>query len=183
MNEREERKWIEELAPLDSWNERIIMGVFAAFGLPKTYLDIGSGTGAMVNLARRLGVEAVGIDQLKRDRDYLLQMDLTRPIDLGKRFDLITSIEVAEHIPQSADGLFCDTIAAHAGGILVFSAAHPGQGGTDHLNCRPGPYWRTEFWNRGLRWNELMTFRLAHIWDLLRTPQYWLISNVQVFTA
>ena len=46
--------WITLLAPMDGWNERLLMATFALTGLPPTYLDVGSGTGAMVNFARRL---------------------------------------------------------------------------------------------------------------------------------
>ena len=55
-------QWIEILAPHDVENERHAMAMFAVLGQPASYLDVGSGTGAMVNLARKLGVDAYGLD-------------------------------------------------------------------------------------------------------------------------
>ena len=175
--------WITLLAPMDGWNERLLMATFALTGLPPTYLDIGSGTGAMVNFARRLGIEAFGIDQTVRDHDYLITHDLREPCDIGRKFHMVTCLEVAEHIPPTKAEILCSTIARHMelGALLIFSAACPGQGGDDHLNNQPATYWRTLFHERGVGYQIEMTPRLAHAWDLLRSPLFWLISNVQVF--
>ena len=35
-------------------------------------------------------------------------------------------------------------------GILLFTAAHVGQGGTDHINNRPKEYWEHKFKEKGL---------------------------------
>ena len=52
-------------------------------------------------------------------------MDLTRPIDIGRTFDLVLCLEVGEHLPEeSADTLVSTTCVRHGGDIL-FSAAVP----------------------------------------------------------
>lgn len=175
--------WITLLAPMDGWNERIILATFALTGLPATYLDVGSGTGAMVNMARRLGVDAWGVDQTVRDHDYLVTQDLRQPYDLGRKFHMVSCLEVAEHIPERNAGTFCDAIAHHLqpGGLLIFSAAPPGQDGDGHVNNKATHYWRTMFYERGVGYQIEMTPRLAHAWDLLRSPLFWLPANVQVF--
>lgn len=176
--------WIATLAPFDSWNERVIMALFALLGMPRTYLDVGSGTGSMVNLARKIGVEAFGLDNLPRPDAWLMRVDLRYPVNLGMQFDLVTSIEVAEHIPIEFDATFCDTVARHVApsGLLVFTAAHPGQAGEDHVNCRPATYWRRMFYDRGLAYDEQRSLRVAHMWQCTQSPAYWLTANVQVFT-
>lgn len=175
--------WITTLAPFDTWNERVIMAAFALLGKPRAYLDIGSGTGAMVNLARKIGIPALGVDALPRPDDWLKVQDLREPFDLGGVFDLVTCIEVAEHIPIENDATLCNSIARHVapGGWLIFTAAHPGQGGEQHVNLRPAPYWRKMFYDRGLDYSMDVSLKLAHIWQCTETPQYWLIANCQVF--
>jgi hypothetical protein len=74
--------------------------------------------------------------------------DLANPIDLGRRFDLVQSLEVAEHLPAAKAVSFIDTLVAH-GPIVLFSAAPPGQGGENHVNEQPLEYWRAIFRHRG----------------------------------
>jgi hypothetical protein len=82
------------------------------------------------------------------DEAEFLAKDLSFPFDLGRRFDLVQCLEVAEHLPErAADGLI-DSIVRH-GDVVLFSAAVPGQGGTHHVNEQPVEYWRDKFAARG----------------------------------
>ena len=179
-------EWQAVLGPMDGWAERHVLAAFGALGLRSPYLDVGCGTGAMANMAHRLGIEAVGVDRIGplHGEEWLRRHDLRDPLDLGQRFALVTSLEVAEHIPSEHDATFCDSVARHVadGGLLVFTAAHPGQGGEEHVNCRPASYWRTMFHDRGLSWSREDSLRLALVWSWLGSPCYWLAANVQVFT-
>lgn len=176
--------WLNLLAPFDRKNENVILAIFSVLGIPPTYLDIGSGTGAMVNLARKLGSEAIGIDLLPRpDWDHLIEHDLTEPINLDTTFCLITSIEVAEHIPAEHAEAFLDNIARHANSstILVFSAAMPGQGGEAHVNTQPAKYWRDKLYERGFEWDERLTCKIALALSVANQSMHWIESNLQVF--
>jgi hypothetical protein len=66
---------------------------------------------------------------------------------LGRCFDLVQSLEVAEHLPSSSAAGFVETLTRH-GEIVLFSAAPPGQGGAYHLNEQPYGYWRDIFAQR-----------------------------------
>ena len=115
-------------------------------------LDVGCGVGPWVAAAQELGVpEAVGVDGSYVDRQLLLiseqhfvSSDLTKPLELHRKFDLVISMEVAEHIDPSAAGLFIDNLVRHSDAVL-FSAAIPGQGGTFHVNEQWPEYWRAKF--------------------------------------
>lgn len=182
MNSEE---WIKLLGPTDGWNERHLMAMFAVLGRPEGYFDVGSGTGAMVNLARKMGVEAFGVDQIERPESYLFQHDLRLPYELPykiqRRCSIISCIEVAEHLPPECDSTICDTIVRHASNLIVFSSAHPGQGGDDHLGTRPIPHWRKMFWDRGFTFDNVLTTRLSLVWLAIQSPFYWLPDNVMVF--
>jgi hypothetical protein len=73
-----------------------------------------------------------------------LAHDLVRRLRLNRSFDLVESLEVAEHLPQSAADVFIDNLADH-GRLILFSAATPGQGGENHINEQPWEYWRQKF--------------------------------------
>jgi len=176
--------WIGGLAAYDAVNERHMLALLALTGLPDTYLDVGSGTGAMVNLARKLGVDAWGVDQLPRVDKWLLPRDLREPLNLGRRFDLVTCIEVAEHLPEPSAGILCDSLARHVegGGILVFSASLPGQAGAGHIHNASPHYWRTLLYDRGLSYSSGLTLKASLVWTWMHTPLGHLAANLQVFT-
>lgn len=188
ITQAEQRKWINGLGAFDMWNTRHILAVFALFGLPQRMLDVGCGTGVMPNIARKLGVEAYGVDQLIHDSDYLFHQDLGDPFSLsayGVRSgcDMVISVETAEHIANEKHEVFCDSIAEHvaSGGLLIFTAAQPGQQGDGHIGCQPAPYWRQKFHDRGLNWHQDYTTFLTLIWSNIGSPTFWLASNCQVF--
>ncbi len=212
-----ERPTVEEirlrrdgLAPFDGWNERAFLSLFSLIcarrGIPESYLDLGSGTGAMVNMARRMGVEAYGVDIINGPEHWFLHHSLNSPLDLirvGDRvlhrdnlsvtdrnheletetFDVITCIEVAEHLVPEAASVLCDTIARHlkVGGLLAFTSAPPGQKGQHHVNCQPATYWRTLLYDRKVSYREDYTRVLSHLWSWTAGPLSWLAANLQVF--
>jgi len=83
-----------QLAPFDGWNERAFCQIVAWMGIPPSYLDLGSGTGAMVNVARKLGSNAYGVDLINGPEHWFIHHDLTTPLrtfeDYRQTFDLIT---------------------------------------------------------------------------------------------
>ena len=122
----------------------------------RSVADFGAGQGAWLSVWRRLGVtDITGLDGPYVDQEALLvpkasfvATDLSQPVRLGRRFDLVQSLEVAEHLPAAAAEQFVDNLVAHSG-VVLFSAAVPGQGGEHHVNERPYCYWRRLFSDRG----------------------------------
>ena len=178
-----------QLAPFDRTNERVWLALFAAIlawkpDMPQSYLDLGSGTGAMVNMARKMGLSAYGVDVINGPEHWFVSHNLNEPLVLGQRFDLVTCLEVAEHLDEGAAPVLVDTIARHLapGGILVFSAAPPGQAGEHHTNCLPAYVWRSLLHERGVSYREDYTRQLAALWTMVSGPaSAWLCANVQVF--
>ncbi|XP_027209565.2 uncharacterized protein [Penaeus vannamei] len=77
-------------------------------------------------------------------------LDLADPVDLQRRFDWVMSIEVGEHIPAKAEGVFMDNLARHACKGVVLSWAVPGQDGHNHVNTRSNEYVKSKMADRGL---------------------------------
>lgn len=181
LSPEEAEQWIHGLSAFDNDNRTILFCIFAAFGIPQSYLDIGSGTGAMVNIAEKLGVEVNGMDQLPRPaHPKLLQVDLRLFQDLNRTYELVTSIETAEHIePEYADNLIA-TITRHAEKRIVFTAAMPGQQGHGHYNLQPAYYWREKFWNRGWNYYPPDTWRLITMLSHANHASHHVEANIQV---
>lgn len=122
----------------------------------ESVLDVGCGQGAWLAVWKELGVSVShGVDgdyveraRLLIDTDDFTAIDLTEPFDLGRQYDLVQSLEVAEHLPESRADDFVASLVRH-GDVVVFSAAPPGQGGDHHVNEQPYDYWRRKFEARG----------------------------------
>lgn len=125
---------------------------------PKSVVDVGCGTGAWLLAFRKYGVgDIVGIDgdwvtqnSLEIPLENFRTIDMDHPAALERQFDLVVSLEVAEHLaPASADGFI--SFLTSLGPLVLFSAAIPDQGGTEHLNEQWPDYWAALFQKYGYR--------------------------------
>jgi len=131
---------------------RLILGEMRVDSL----LDVGAGHGAWAAAWLAAGVRdvlAMDGDYVARDRlaippQLFVPHDLTAAFSLGRKFDLVQSLEVAEHLPEHLADRFVDDLTAH-GDVILFSAAVPHQGGEHHINEQPPEYWRRRFAVRG----------------------------------
>lgn len=140
-------------------------------------LDVGCGTGLWLRVCGELGVkDRMGIDGHPAG-DGLLeippaqyhQLDLARPFDLRRRFDLVISVEVAEHLPRESAQDFVASLCRH-GDVILFSAAIPLQGGQHHINEAWQSYWAGLFGGHGFSPVDLI--RPAVWGDLAVEPFY-----------
>jgi SAM-dependent methyltransferase len=120
-------------------------------------LDVGCAGGSWLSEWRRAGIADVfGVDGAYVDRadlevepERFMAADLAHPFDLGRMFDLVQSLEVAEHIDETASDIFVGNLVRHAARFILFSAAVPGQGGEYHVNEQPYDFWRKRFEENG----------------------------------
>lgn len=123
---------------------------------PRSVIDVGCGTGAWPSVFIAHGVpDVMGVDgdyvdrtQLRIPQDRFIAHDLEERLTLDRRFDLVTSLEVAEHLSPEAAEHFVDSLVS-LGPVVLFSAAVPGQGGQHHVNERWPSYWADLFAERG----------------------------------
>ena len=80
--------------------------------------------------------------------DLFVPWNLTTPLDLGRTFDLVMSLEVAEHLPQAAAETFVSSLVG-LGPVVLFSAAIPGQQGDHHVNLQWQDWWVEYFERHG----------------------------------
>jgi Methyltransferase domain len=118
--------------------------------------DVGCGLGMWLRVFLEAGVEdIVGVDGNWVDEDSLVipvsafrRADLRQSFRLDRCFDLAMSIEVAEHLPESRSTGFVEDLTRLAP-LVLFSAAIPRQGGTNHINEQWQSYWAAVFANYG----------------------------------
>ena len=147
-------------------------------------LDVGCGRGVWLATWQRHGAsDVVGVDgpYIERSRLHIppnlfLARDLAQPLALERRFDLVESLEVAEHIPEAMAEQFVDSLTRH-GSLILFSAATPGQGGEHHINEQPPAYWQAKFNARGYELFDFLRPRLLANKDVY----LWYRHNVFVY--
>ena len=121
-------------------------------------IDVGCGSGAWLDAFQQHGVsdvtgvdgEWVNADRLPFSADRFVASDLTKSLHLDREFDLVLSLEVAEHLPPDCAKTFVESLTS-LGPVILFSAAVPGQRGTDHVNEQWPDYWARLFAGFGFR--------------------------------
>jgi SAM-dependent methyltransferase len=119
-------------------------------------VDVGCGDGTWLKVFQQHGVkEILGIDGnyvdeniLVISKDRFMDFDLTKPVKIPQLFDLVISLEVAEHLAAEYAETFIDSLT-NLGSVILFSAAIPCQEGIDHINLQWQEFWANLFQERG----------------------------------
>jgi len=126
----------------------IVLGV-----LPKvnSAVDFGCGTGTWLSELKNLGVNEIqGFDGSWAEKSLVIPSECFTTIEFDKEFiktkkyDLAISLEVAEHLNEQSSRKFIEMLT-NASDIILFSAAIPFQGGTNHINEQWQSYWYNIF--------------------------------------
>lgn len=153
---------------------------------PTSLIDVGCGRGIWVNEWMKAGVrDCVGVDgsyidpnKLAIPKECFIARDLSKPFHLDRVFDIVQSLEVAEHINAASADVFVDNLC-RLGQLILFSAAIPGQGGETHINEQPLEYWADKFRARGYLAYDWIRPRIARISEI----EPWYRYNTLLFVT
>jgi hypothetical protein len=160
---------------------RIILKQVTDILRPTSIVDLGTGAGSWLAAAKQLEINNVrGLDgpwvpgELRQIAESeFLAVDLEKPLpDLG-RFDMAICAEVLEHISEAASLKAVKWLCQSAPAIL-FSAAVPHQGGTNHVNEAWHSTWAHRFEVHGFKTYDIVR---PMIWTDGRIP-FWYRQNL-----
>ncbi len=165
--------------------QRLLQYVFRLV-TPRSVVDIGCGVGTWLSVCWDHGItDILGIDGPWVDPQALYIpprcfrcADLTVPLQLERTFDLVLSLEVAEHLPSEKAEIYVDTIT-RCGPVILFSAAIPGQGGIDHRNEQWPSYWLSLLTKRGFTAFDILR---KYIWND-EAIEWWYRQNVLLIVS
>lgn len=151
---------------------------------PQSVVDVGCGIGAWLSVFAEHGVrDYLGVDgdyvepaMLRIPRDRFVAYDLTMPLRMERRFELVVSLEVAEHLPASAAAGFVRSLTG-LGPAVLFSAAVPYQGGAHHVNEQWPDYWARLFADQGYAVLDCIRRR---VWNNEEVAE-WYAQNTLIF--
>jgi 2-polyprenyl-3-methyl-5-hydroxy-6-metoxy-1,4-benzoquinol methylase len=109
--------------------ERILVGTIRELGLPRNaeILDVGCGNGLLFEELQRFGtVRGIEVDRSlipsdSRHRDRICEKPLGDPYYSTCRFDLITALDVIEHIEDDSQALDDMLVMLRPGGRLIIT--------------------------------------------------------------
>ena len=152
---------------------------------PGSVADVGCGTGTWLKVFGDQGIsDLLGVDGAYVDKEKLhiaksnfKEYDLETPYRPEKRYDLVISLEVAEHLKESSANIFVKTLT-EISDTVVFSAAIPNQGGQNHINEQPPQYWIEKFEKLGYTCHDVLR---PVFWE---NPQidWWYRQNMLLLT-
>jgi SAM-dependent methyltransferase len=179
--------YIHDVAVHNSNAPNEIIPILIELFKPISVVDFGCGIGTFLSAFKSFGVTNVlGIDGPWASKELLytninpsefLETNLAKDIQLPVYYDMVLSLEVAEHIEEKYANVFIRNLIA-AGKIIVFSAAVPQQGGQNHVNEQWQSYWSEKFNQQGYVVHDILK---PYLWN---NPNvfFWYKQNMVVAT-
>ncbi len=151
---------------------------------PQSVIDVGCGLGTWLSVFQAYGVEDIlGVDGDYIDKEKLqippekfFCFELNKPLQIERKFDLVISLEVAEHLRIDSAELFVESLTK-LGKVILFSAAIPFQGGEDHFNEQWQEYWVEHFKQRGYL---PIDYIRRKVWQN-KNVAFWYAQNTLIF--
>jgi hypothetical protein len=163
--------------------------IVASFA-PVCAYDAGCALGFLTEALWDRGVECWGRD-ISNFAISKVRIDIRPFCDVGSiaapppgpgRFDLVTCIEVVEHM-QEADALAALDVLTTAAPRILFSSSPTDLTEPTHINVRPVIYWLREFAKRGFRpeWTHNAIYLAPHAFVTVRSEHVPGDAELQLF--
>lgn len=134
---------------------------------PESCIDLGGGTFSFANRMAERGVKTFATGYPEYCREFVgpetefVVADLSVPLlSLKRRFEIVTSWEVIEHIPKKFEKVVIENVLRFSKRWVLLSI-DPSTWGFHHVNCKSKGYWRKRFTKAGLVFEPVITKELA----------------------
>jgi cyclopropane fatty-acyl-phospholipid synthase-like methyltransferase len=147
------------------------MSIILPIYKPYSILDLGCGSGSWLHTISKeykisdfLGVDGHWIEEneLLIPQTNFKAHNLQDVYTPDRKYDMAISMEVAEHLDEEFAENFVTSLT-NSSDFILFSAAIPYQGGTNHVNEKKQSYWKYIFSKQGYVCLDVIRPR---IWDL-----------------
>ena len=149
----------------------------------RSFLDIGCASGSLLDAIRKIVANPTlcGIDHGDVPKNRFINGAVFVDLDLdlvngdsvksneilASGFDVVTSIEVVEHVNQKNEKGLVEMFASTSKGLVFLSAARPRQRGYGHVNCASREHWIELFAQAGLPFRKMATEDFCTIMEAL----------------
>jgi SAM-dependent methyltransferase len=167
---------------------RVIGAMLAELPDARRWADVGCGSGAYAAELKRRGKEVIACEYGKFGKKLAASQGVDcRPFDLMKDppaemsppFDVAYCFEVIEHVPEQMSFRLLDFLVSIAP-VIVLSGAHPGQGGTGHINEKPKEFWIEQLKLRNMIFDPAVTEKIVKRFRDAAITATWLQDNLIV---
>jgi len=165
--------------------EQVVPIILNKFSV-NSVLDVGCGIATWLKVFKRHDIEVIGVDKEVADKTPLFEnidkaefidLDISQPFNLKRKFDLLISLEVGEHIKAENAETYIKNLIDHSE-TIVFSAALPEQGGYLHINEQWLSYWIKIFEKYSFYCQDCIR---PLIWNNVNV-EWWYRQNIVVFS-
>jgi SAM-dependent methyltransferase len=179
-------RFYEGIGPGSQQSAQVVLPLVFDLLQPCSVVDVGCGAGTWLAVCRELGAQRIlGVDgdwvtsqTLQIPAESFHAADLREPLRLDGAYDLVISVEAAEHLPGArAAGFVADLV--RLGKAVLFSAAIPRQGGDRHINEQWQDYWADLFAAQG---HAAVDCVRPVVWNDRRVA-YWYAQNLLLYVA
>ena len=181
-----DKAFFEHANKLKILSSKKVSKIISSYYEFKTVFDIGCGMGLYIDELKRLGKDVLGCDvskaAIKMGSEVLtiFQADVTKPIKLDQKFDLVICFEVAEHINNRYSKQLVKNCTDFSDTVL-FTAAPIGQGGVGHINEQPYEFWINIFKEFNFKYERDLSERIRE--EMQReNVVYWIANNFMGFS-
>lgn len=157
-----------------------IVSLIEKFGMTNV-VDFGCGMGDYIKRIMDLGYKCEAYDGNPNTPSLTngigKVLDFSEKFNLNRKFDLVMSLEVGEHIPKEYENIYINNICNHSNNYILISWAIIGQSGDGHVNCQNNDYVIKEMDKNGFEYDELNSINLRN----LTTNAWWFKNTIMFF--
>ena len=142
---------------------------------PLSFVDCGAALGDLVQEAINQNIDGWGIEgnpacfpYIQCPKDKMMILNLAEPIQLDRKFDVLTTLEVAEHIEEQFVDTFIQNICKLSD-VLVISICDYGPTTKIHPTVKSHSWWIPKFNTLGFERHPEDEVLLKQKWDAIKT--------------